>query len=160
MNRADPLLVLAAEQAYRPVTAKHQPLRAERFQRRFPIRAEEFRVPIAVANFSYHTGKLTRYVLPAGKFPDIRSPLRIELIFGDDWFGNVIQHERLLRVAIHELDGHREVVMIDQDIIDKSVRLQLLDAPIERSAQEKHRIWLVLHHMAHSFEKPRVGPFL
>ena len=70
----------------------------------------------------------------------------------DPWLSQVVEHERLLGQARHQLHRRRQLLRIEQQVVGEATRVQLLESADELFAQEKPRIGLVLHDMPHTHE--------
>ena len=91
-------------------------------------------------------------MLTLGEFTYVVGPLLIEGSLGNARLGDVIDHEGLIRMAIHKLDGLRQVLVEDEDVVEQVVLLKTSNALIEGVAQDEVIVGLVVHHVAHALE--------
>ena len=75
----------------------------------------------AVADLGDHPRQLTAHVRPLGEGAQAVGPARVELAGADCRLGDVIDDERLLRVAIDERDCLRQVLRVNQHVVDEAV---------------------------------------
>ena len=111
-RRLDPLFIFGMKEADGPVGAKHEPLRAECFEHRVKVGPQRVHVP--AIRLGDHPEILQVDVFRSASSPDGLAH-GLELAFADQRLADVVEHEWLLGVAVHELDGLRQVALEDED---------------------------------------------
>ena len=151
-----PVAVLGLETADRPVRSEHQPRRSEGLDREVHVRPDDVDVPGRVAYLGDHARQLAGHVRSLGDLPEGSRPCVVDTPRRDCRLGDVIQHERLRRVTIHERDGRWQLRGVDEDVVHETMAPQSTHAAIERGPGQECRIGLALHDMAYTDEpRPR-----
>ncbi len=70
----------------------------------------------------------------------------------DEGFGDVVEDERLVGVAVYDLDGLGEVALEDEDVVDKVVAGEGADAGVEVFAEDEVGVGFGLEDVAEAFE--------
>ena len=91
------------------------------------------------------------------QYSDVLGPSSIEAFALNNWLRNVVDYHRLVRVTVDKLDGLRQMLFKNQDVITKSVLLQMTYAFIEILAQNEVIIRFIMDNMTHTNEFGMTG---
>ena len=95
-------------------------------------------------------GKLAENIGTAGEFDEVARP-GLEFSGADGRFGDVIEDEDLVGMAIDEADGGGKLVVEDEDVVGEIAGAQLREAGVEVGAIHV-RVGLGLEDVANAFE--------
>ncbi len=119
-----------------PVGADHEAAGLEGFEDDFEVWLELGGRPVVEVGFGDHSGDFTGYVGAAGELADGCGP-GFDLVGGDGGFGDVIEDEGLVGVAVDEADGFLELAGEDEDVVDERGGGEVGDAGVEVGGVEE-----------------------
>ncbi len=123
-------------EADRPVGAGEEAVGAEGFDYGIEIGSERFKGPGGPYGFGDHAGELAGDVGTLAEFADVVAP-GLEFAGCDSGFGDVVEDELLVGMAVYEADGFFELMLEDEDVVDKSGLGEGTDAAIEVGSVEE-----------------------
>src|SRR5579884_628711 len=124
------LRIAAAQQADRPVGAKHETIDAKRFEDNIEIWPKILRLPMLPIGFRHHARQFAPDVRMLGYSANATSP-SVSFSSFDLRLCNVIDYEFLFRELLHEFICDRQMASIDKNVIGEPKARKMTDAAQE-----------------------------
>src|ERR1700733_10575784 len=150
LDRGHPTSVRGCQSHDWPIGAKHESVRREYLDNCFDIGRYNLIRPGMPVRFGYHSGDLTVNIRSPSQLPHVFSPWG-ENAITNEWFGDMVEDEDLIRMSIYELNRLGKMSLKDQDVVSEIELLQCGYAAIEVVAQYELIVRFVMNRMTYRF---------
>lgn len=152
-----PILVTGTEEADGPIGAEHDFIGAKDFEGFLEVGGDGFGIAFACGEFGEQAGEFyADEVVALGEFFHAGAPGGFDATVAGFRFGDVVEDDGEVWLAVDELDGDGELALEDEQIVGQVVGGELGEAAVEIIAEEVF-VRLFLEDVADGFEFRKRG---